>query len=1008
MRVHPVLPLVLALLLTACPGATPPGSDGTGPRLAITTTSLPFASVAQAYRSDLEASGGTPAYSWRVTQGALPTGLSLSTLGEITGTPQSEGPASFEAEVRDSRGNTARASFTLEVRNTALRIAASALPDAYLGEAYSAQLEASGGVSPRTWTAVEGALPAGLRLDSQGVVSGVFSNTGTFSITVSVQDATGTTDRRALEVSAFALPDIAGGTLAPAAPSVAYAATLTATGGRPPLSFRVTSGSLPAGLRLEGDTVLGTPGTPSTTSFTVEVQDTNGRAASGTFHITVEGGLGISPQSLPDAYTATTYRQSLTAMNGRAPFAWSLASGTLPAGIRLTAAGTLEGTPSTVGTSTFSLRVTDADARAATRSLSITVYRPPTVTGPAQQLDGYVTRGFSATYSAIDGKPPYTYSLTGELPPGLRLSPSGSMTGTPTSAGSTTGQVVVTDANGRTGSRTVAFTTYELPAITTPSLPEARINVPYSTQLRATGGKAPLTWRNLGAALPPGLALSATGVISGTTTNAQEVTLTVVVTDANGQEAHRALTLTVRETGSTFTVGHWNLEWFGAPNQGPPDSTSPGGPTDDLQIAYARDIIRESGANVWGLVEMVDAADFATLKSQLPGYEGFLANDTSHVPNGPAYYSTGEQKPGILYDSSTLTLQNAQLILTAYDADFGGRPPLRVDFTARTRDMDTQLVVIVLHLKAFADETSYGQRQRSSAALKDYLDQHLPTERVLVIGDWNDDVDQSITRGGNGVYLPTPFAPFVEDTQRYTFITAPLSWAGERTTVGHRDAVDHTLASNEMAEEYLSGSVQILRPDLTIPLPNYGNIVSDHYPVISRYALGGEGGGMDPQTPPRVIINEVLPNEPVPPGQTLPDTHYEFVELYNASNTSVDLSGWSLTDSAAVRHVFASGTSLGPGGVIVVYGGPRGFPPGTPNTVAASSGALGLNNDSDIVSLLTPGGEYADTMLYGETLDNVSYNRSPDLTPDAGFTYHHIVSPGRNASPGRRADGSAF
>ncbi|WAM26249.1 putative Ig domain-containing protein [Myxococcus sp. NMCA1] len=1005
MRAHHALLPILALLLTACSDSAPPRTDDTGPGLAITTEALPAASVAQAYRSSLTASGGTPAYSWRVAQGALPTGLSLSTLGEITGTPQSAGTSSFDAEVRDSRGRTVRATFELEVLNAALQVASSTLPDAYVGDNYAAQLDASGGTAPYTWTLAEGPLPSGVRLDAQGSISGVPASSGTFSVTVHVQDATGLSSQRALSLSAFTAPYLAGGTLPSASLGAAYSTELHAVGGRPPLTFRITSGALPTGLQLDASLVRGTPNAPGADSFTVEVQDANRRAASATFNLTVQGGITITPSALPDAYTDAAYRQGLLVMGGRAPYAWALSAGSLPAGIRLTSAGLLEGTASTTGTFSFSVQVTDADARVATRALDLVVYRPPSANGPALQLDGYVSQSFSATYTVTGGKAPYSFAPASPLPSWLQLSSSGQLSGTPPAPGTTSGQAVVTDANGRTGTRDFTLTVYELPTVVTTSLPDARKDVPYSTQLQASGGKAPLSWHIVSGMPPSGLTLSTSGTLSGTLSELGYSAFTVTVTDATGQQGWHAMVLHVRTASAPLTVAHWNLEWFGATTQGPPDSTSEGGTPDDLQIAHARDIIRDSGANVWGLVEMVDAADFATLKEQLPGFNGFLANDTSFVPNGTAYYSNSEQKPGILYDS-TLTLQEAQLILTANAADFGGRPPLRVNFTTTVQGVSTQLVVIVVHLKAFDNETAYGQRQRSSAALKSYLDTSLPTERVLVIGDWNDDVDQSITRGSDGGYLPTPFAPFVADTQRYTFITEPLSRLGQRTTVDYRDAIDHTLASNEMATNYLPGSVEILRPDGW--LPNYGNIVSDHYPVISRYDLGDSGGGTDPEPVPNLIINEVLPNEPIPPGQTVSDTHYEFIEVYNAGTSTADLSGWSLSDSASVRHVFAPGTTLAPGRVFVVFGGARGFPAGTPATVAASSGGLGLNNDGDIVRLLAPDGSNVNEMSYGGTFDNISFNRSPDATPDAAFDYHHLITPGLSSSPGLRVDGRAF
>jgi hypothetical protein len=1358
MRFPRGLSLLLSLLLTACPGSKPvaplvpltdagsDSNDGGDSSLTLTTEELPAATVSQSYRVTLAASGGSPAYSWQLVQGALPAGLSLSSSGEIAGTPSAPGSTSFTVEVRDSAGRFARRMLGINVLGSGFEVATSSLPDAYLGSEYTTLLSASGGTPPYIWVIASGSLPSGLRLGANGRFAGAPVGSGNFAVTLSVQDASGLSAQRDLTLSVFAPPSISGASLDLAVVGVPYTASLNASGGKAPLSFRIASGSLPEGLRLEGGSVLGTPTTPSNASFTVEVQDLNDRAASASFQLTVRGGLTVTPTTLPDAYTDAPYGRGLSAAGGQPPYTWALTQGSLPAGLRLLDSGTLEGTASTAGTVSFTVRVTDSlsatdtravslttypppslaavpaqsayvgdsvalpfsasggkapylftasgvlppgltlaeegllhgrpaqagvftfdvsardangrtaprsvsftvvalpsittttlpdgdpgkawssrlaasggrapltwslasgalpsglslasdgtlsgtpsaagassftvrvtddsgrtDSRAlsltvyapptvttsslpdgyvggtytasltatggraphtwaidsgalpqgltltqssgaisgtpggsngtfsltvrvtdsggrtATRALALAMYRPPSLSGPPLQLDGYVSEPFSVTYLASDGKPPYTFFTPSPLPTWLVLTSSGELTGTPSTPSTTSGQVGISDANGRTASRAFAVTTFLLPAVTTSSLPEGRGGVPYSASLLASGGKAPLTWSLFSGSLPTGLTLSSTGsisgtpssgttsftarvadangrvalrtltlpvyvaplvttaslpdavrsqpysatltasngraplswshtgslpsglslsasgVISGTPTASGSASFTVSVLDAEGNGDSRALSLNVRGSSAPLTVGQWNLEWFGAPNQGPPNSTSDGGTPDDLQIAYARAVIGDAGANVWGLVEMVDSTDFATLKAQLPGYSGFLANDVSFVPGGASWYSAGEQKPGILYDSS-LTWRSAQLILTAQAADFGGRPPLRVDFTMRVSGADVPLVVIVLHMKAFDDEVSYGQRQRAGTALKSYLDTGMPSERVLVIGDWNDDVDRSITRGDDGTYFASPFEPFVLDTSHYTFITRPLSLAGERTTVVYREAIDHTLATNEMATDYLSGTVRVLRPDSWIP--DYGNVVSDHYPVVSQYDLGGEGGS-GPQSPPMLFINEVLANEPAGDGG-VGDPHFEFIEVLNSGASNADLSGWSLWDSAIVRHVFPSGTSLAPGRAFVVYGGPRGFDAGTPNTLSASTGQLGLNNDGDTTSLRAPDGGVVDSVSYTTTIDNVSINRMPDAVPDAGWVSHTTLNPGLGSSAGRRADGGAF
>ena len=1268
--------LLLALLLSACPGSSPvtplvpledggTGSpDGGDTSLTLVTEALPAATVSLAYRATLVASGGAPAYSWHLVQGALPSGVRLgangllsgkpvapgtfavtlsvqdasgrsaqkdfslsvfaplalsntplalavvgvpysATLhatggrgplafrisagalpaglrledGTVLGTPTAPGTASFTVEVQDVNDRAAAALFQLTVR-TGLTLTSTTLPDAYTGTVYGRALSASGGQPPYSWTLTQGSPPAGLRLLGSGLLEGTATATGTASFTVRVTDADGATDTRQVSLTTYAPPTVAAvaaqsayvgdnitlpfaasagkapyvfstpGTLPPgltlaeqgllhgqpthpgafvfdvvasdangrtaaravsftvhAPPAIttttlpegdlgsAYNTRLSASGGRGTLTWALASGTLTPGLTLGQDgTLSGIPTSPGISTFTARVTDEGGRTDSRTLSLIVYAPPAITTSGLPDAYVGIFYSSGLTVTGGRAPYVWSIESGALPQGITLEpSSGALSGEALWTGTAAVIFRVTDNRGRSSTRTFSLGVYRLPNMLSQLSPLEAYVGEEFSTTYVGIDGKRPYSFFTPGALPAWLTLSSSGDtarLAGVPPSAGSVPGQVVLSDANGRTVSQPFTLTVYAPVVITSLSLPEARGGEPYSTSLSATGGKAPLrwslswgslpegltlsssgvisgtptgggtgfnvlvsdsndhsqersltlavylpprvtttslpgavvgqpysasltasngraplTWRHSGA-LPAGLTLSSSGVISGTPTASGTTSFTVFVRDNESPEDSRVLSLTVSSSGATpLTVGHWNIEWFGSAGLGPPNSSSDGGTSDDLQIAHARDIIRDAGVNVWGLVEMVDATDFATLKSQLPGYSGFLANDVSHVPGGSSWYGGGEQKPGILYDSS-VTFQGAELILTTDADEFGGRPPLRVNFTIRVRGVTEPLVVIVLHMKALDDEVSYGRRRQAALVLKNYLDTQLPSVRVLVVGDWNDDVDRSITRGDGGTYLASPFEPFVLDPTRHTFITRPLSLNGEATTTEYPEAIDHTLASNELAVDYVAGSVRVLRADAWIP--NYARMVSDHYPVISRYNLGG-GSTPPPSGAANLFINEILANEPSLDGG-VGDPHYEFVEIINAGTSSADLSGWALWDATitAARHVFPSGTSLAPGRAFVVYGGPRAFVPGTPNTLAASNGPLGLNNDGDTVSLRAPDGGTVDLVTFGVAEDNESINRMPDAVPDAGFVRHTVLNPGLGSSAGRRADGGTF
>ena len=142
--------------------------------LSITTTSLPAGVVNVSYSQSLGATGGTPPYTWTLTTGSLPAGLTLSSGGAITGMPSTAGSSSFSVTVKDSNGLTAGPlSLTITI-NPALTITTTSLSNGAVNAAYSAQLDATGGVPPYSnWTVASGSLPVGLTLSSSsGAITG--------------------------------------------------------------------------------------------------------------------------------------------------------------------------------------------------------------------------------------------------------------------------------------------------------------------------------------------------------------------------------------------------------------------------------------------------------------------------------------------------------------------------------------------------------------------------------------------------------------------------------------------------------------------------------------------------------------------------------------------------------------------------------------------------------------------------------------------------------------------
>lgn len=166
-------------------------------------------------------------------------------------------------------------------------------------------------------------------------------------------------------------------TLTPGTLNVPYAATLSATGGTAPYSWSVTSGTLPVGLTLTAAGILsGTPATTGTSTFTVQVVDSASTPQTATAPLTLVIGvatLAITTTSLPSGNAGTLYTARLAASGGAPPYAWSVTAGSLPAGIALSAAGLLSGTPGSVSSSSPTFTVMDASGQSASSTLSLTV-----------------------------------------------------------------------------------------------------------------------------------------------------------------------------------------------------------------------------------------------------------------------------------------------------------------------------------------------------------------------------------------------------------------------------------------------------------------------------------------------------------------------------------------------------------------------------------------------------------------------------------------------------------
>lgn len=454
----------------------------------------------------------------------------------------------------DNAGRILYKQFTMNALNP-LQITTTAMPNAHVGDAYSEQIRTSGGIAPFTYSHT-GLLPAGLSLHpTTGIVYGTPSSASYVNLTLTVSDSsypTPQTITQALGVRTTSQMTITNNSVLPTARvnTLINPVTLAVAGGTSPFSWSIINGAFPPGINFNTSTgtISGTPTTAGDYIVTLRLADSAGNTT-GTvsnpdkqFFMHVSAPLVITTTTVPVGGVGIPYATNLAASGGQLNYSWSVAPGTLPAGLSLNPNGTISGIPTAKISGSVTFTVTDSDISPQTAQKAITFTVKDTLTIIENSLPNARSgQAYTSDVHAMLGTPPYTWRVSaGVKPDGLNLVQNAgiaTLQGTPSTSGTYSYTIEVTDSSNPQQVVTQQYTTitYEPFSITKASLKNAERTINYYDVITVNGGVSPYTYTLATGTLPQGLSLNpATGVVSGApvAVTSQSSTFTVRVTDS--------------------------------------------------------------------------------------------------------------------------------------------------------------------------------------------------------------------------------------------------------------------------------------------------------------------------------------------------------------------------------------------------------------------------------------------------------------------------------------------
>ena len=444
---------------------TATNSIGTSPATQVSITINPSAPV---ITSSLTATGTVSVgfnYTIQATNSPtsfsaspLPPGLSLNTsTGKISGTPTTAGTTNVTISATNVTGTSPTETLVITINGIVPVITSPLSKSGIVNAAFSYTAAATN--TPTSWTATP--LPPGLTLTADtGVISGTPTATGTTNVTLTASNSNGAGPAATLVITIEPpVPVITSSGTASGTVGTSFTYDTTASGS--PTSYAET-GTLPAGLTFSASTGAITGNPTAAGSSTVSITATNGSGTSSPLSLTITISLpAVPPSMISPAKAFGTVSKSFTyAASGTNDPTSYAETGTLPAGLTFsTTTGAITGTPTAAGTNTVSITATNGSGTSAALSVAITIYASavtPTITSATTAT---ASVGSVFNYQIVASDSPSSYGLSGTLPPGLTFSTStGTITGTPTTAGSSSVGLTAINSHGTSTTLTLPIT----------------------------------------------------------------------------------------------------------------------------------------------------------------------------------------------------------------------------------------------------------------------------------------------------------------------------------------------------------------------------------------------------------------------------------------------------------------------------------------------------------------------------------------------------------------------